>query len=186
MIAALFELLEEGQGPPNTDALVERSGVSAASIFRYFDNLDDLQRQTIDEHFARFAPLFDVPAIGDGLLARRVKRFVDARLDLYEAIAPVARLARARAYEQPVLGASLRDTRRRLYDQVTAHFAPELHARTPAAAADLTDLTAAVTSFEAWDLLTEAGRTRRQVQRAWTTGLSALLASRSGDPEARR
>jgi AcrR family transcriptional regulator len=176
VIESVLELLAEGAAPPTTDAIVARSGVSLSSIFRYFENLDDLQQQAIDTHLARHAPLFEVPGLGEGPLDDRVRRFTAARLDLYEAIAPVGRLARARAPEHARIEASLVDTRATMAAQVEAHFAPELADRSPAAADDLVVLVASLTSFEAWDLLTRShARTRPQVRRAWSTALLTLL-----------
>lgn len=177
VIDALYSLLQEGVVPVTTDAIVERSGVSLSSIFRYFESIDELQQQTITSHFQRFAHLFEIPAIGIGSPADRIQRYVDARLDLYTAIAPIGRLARARSIEQPMIRASLQQTRVRFSQQATTHFATELATRTPAEAEDLVDLVDSLTSFEAWDLLTVGhDRTRPQIRRAWNTGVSALLA----------
>jgi AcrR family transcriptional regulator len=176
VIDALFSLLGEDGRPPTTETLVERSGVSLSSLFRYFASIDDLQQQTIESYFDQFAPLFEVPDIGNGAQPARIRRFADARLDLYEAIAPIARLARARSLDHPRLAETLHQTRSRLADQVGEHFAPEVRQRTRARGEDLVILASSMTSFEAWDLLTATHhRTRAQVHRAWTTGLAALL-----------
>ena len=176
MIDALLGLLHEHPVVPSADAIAERSGVSLSSLFRYFDDLGDLQRQTIETHFERSASLFELPAIGEGPLEDRIKRFVDARLDLYDAIAPLARLARARAIEPGLIADSLHQTRTRFAAQVGRHFSPEVDTCSPAAGEDLVALVDTLTSFEAWDLTTAThGRTRRQVRRAWTTALTALL-----------
>lgn len=175
VIDAFFDLLAEDQRPPTAETLAARSGLSQSSLFRYFDNLDDLQRQAIDTHFARHAEQFALPDQDGAPLATRIKGLVAARLDLHETVAPVARLARSRALGNPVLGATLQVTRQELSSQVTGHFAPELDQLSPAAAGDLVDLIATLTSFEAWELMAETDRTRRQIQRAWTTALTALL-----------
>ncbi len=176
VIDALYELLREGRSPVTTDDIVERSGVSLSSIFRYFTGIDDLQQQTIEHHFARHAGLFEVPAPGEGTRAERIRTYVEARTTLHEAIAPIARLARVRAREQPTVAASLEETRQRFARQVRTHFAPEVATRTPALADDLVAVVASLTSFEAWDLLvTTHGRSTAQVRRAWTTALDALL-----------
>lgn len=177
VINAFFALLAEDQRPPTAEALVAQSGISQSSLFRYFDNLDDLQRQAIDTHFARYAERFALPAQDGSPVDVRIKGLVAARLVLHETVAPVARLARSRALEHPMLATTLHVTRQGLTAQVTAHFAPELDALTPAAAGDLVDVIATLTSFEAWELLAETGRTRRQIQRAWTTALTTLLAA---------
>ena len=177
VIDAMFELIGEGHLPPTVDALSERAGVSVSSVFRYFDNLDDLLQQTVTRYFERFAPLFEVPAAPDGDLDARAAALVDARLDLYEAIGPIARMARIRAADQPQLATVLADTRRTLEAQVRTHFAPDLAGRTPADADDRVALVDSLTAFEAWDLLTGThGRDRRLVRRAWLAGLHDLLA----------
>ncbi|MFP4513931.1 MAG: TetR/AcrR family transcriptional regulator [Acidimicrobiales bacterium] len=176
VVDAMFELLTEGDVPPSVDDIADRARVSVSSIFRYFENLDDLQRQTIDRYFERFAPLFDVPST-DGDLDDRIAALVDARLTLYEAIAPLARLARVRAGDQPVIAASLAETRRFHGAQLRTHFAPDLVGLARAETDDRLDLVDTLTAFEAWDLLRDTRqRSRRQIRRIWLTGVRAVLA----------
>jgi AcrR family transcriptional regulator len=175
VVGAVFTLLQEGLYPPPVEAIAERAGVSASSVFRYFDSLDDLQHQTIQRYFERFAPLFIIPGLGQGLLDERIAILVDARLDLYEAIGPLARLARARALDTLRLARTLAETRTMLAGQVREHFAAELATRSPASGDDLVALIDCLTSFEAWDLLRTAhDRSRSQIRRVWVTGLHAL------------
>lgn len=175
VIDALFDLLQEEGSIPGADTIARRAGVSVSSIFRYFENLDDLQQHTIERYFERFAPLFEVPGLAEGPLEARIERYVDARTRLYGSIAPIARLARARSLDQPRIAETLHRTRRDLADQVRAHFGPEVGARSPQAGEDLVGSISTLTSFEAWDLLgRELGRTGRQVRRAWTTAIRDL------------
>lgn len=175
VIDALFALLDEG-GRPSTEEIAARAGVSVSSLFRYFDSIDDLQRQMIEVHFERFGPLFAVPAIGSGERDERVARFVDARLELHDAVAPAARLARARAFDQPVIADTLARTRGMLSAQIREHFAAELDAVSPAVATDAVDAIDGLTSFETWDLLSAThGRSNRQLRRSWTRAIAAVL-----------
>ena len=177
VVDAMFELLQEGQLPPAVEAIAERAGVSVSSVFRYFENLDDLQQRTIERYFERFASLFTIPAIGQGPLDDRIKRLVDSRLDLYEVIGPIARMARARAVDSPRLARTLDQTRSMQAGLVRTHFTPELGSLTPARGDDLVMLIDSMTSFEAWDLLrTTHRRSRQQIRRAWLVGLKALCA----------
>ncbi len=177
VVDAMFALLQEGHLPPPTELIAERAGVSVSSVFRYFDDLDDLQRETIDRYFDRFAPLFVVPDIGEGDLDDRIARFVDARLTLYEATEPIARMARFRAVEHEVMARTLKQTRASLAGQVRDHFAPELQTRSRAEADDVTGVLDTLTAFESWDLLRAGhGRSRVQIRRAWVRGIGALLA----------
>lgn len=176
VIDSMFALLSEGHVPPSVDDVAARSGVSVSSVFRYFDGLDDLHEQTIERYFERFAALFELPDPA-GTAEGRIRTFVDARLDLYGTIAPIARMARLRAPEHPRIATTLHATRAHLAAQVRTHFAPDLGACTAAEADDRVAVIDSLTSFEAWDLLRAVhGRSRRQMERAWTAALRALLA----------
>jgi AcrR family transcriptional regulator len=176
VIDAVFELLGEGRVQPSVEEVAERAGVSVSSVFRYFDGLDDLHAETIRRYFERFAPLFDVPPVPDGPAAARIAAFVDARLELYETIAPIARMARARAASEPTFASTLGDARRRFARQVRDHFAPDLALRSATDAGDRVALVDALTSFESWDLLRTAhGHGPRVVRRAWLAGVERLL-----------
>ena len=47
VVDALLDLYREGNLSPGADAVAERSGLSRRSLFRYFDDLDDLCRAAI-------------------------------------------------------------------------------------------------------------------------------------------
>ena len=102
--------MREGRTPPSVEEVAERAGVSVSSVFRYFDSLDDLHAQTIERYFERYEPLFEVPARPDGSTAERVAALVDARLELYETIAPIARAARVRAASEEGIAAYVYET----------------------------------------------------------------------------
>ncbi len=170
---ALVDLLSEGAGVPGAEEIAARAGVSVSSLFRYFDGLEDLKNQTIERYLARYASLLDVPDLGEGELAERIDGFVEARLRLYDAVAPISRLARARAYDQPAMAAPLAQTRAMFVDQIRRHFAPEL---TGADALHRVIQIDALTSFESWDLEhTAHGHAVAEVRSAWRSGLSRLL-----------
>jgi TetR/AcrR family transcriptional regulator of autoinduction and epiphytic fitness len=177
VIDAVFSLLDEGVVPPATEAIAERAGVSVSSVFRYFDSLDDLQTQAVERHFERFAPLFEIPALGVGSLDERIGKLVTARIALYRTVGSAARLARARALDHPVLAQHLARTRRLLARQLRLHFADELRVLPRPAADDLVGLIDTLTSFESWDLLRAThDRSDRLIRRAWVDGLARLLA----------
>lgn len=175
VLDAMVDLLREGRTPPTTQEIAERAGVSAASIFRYFDGLDELRSHTIAHFLGRYQHLFDVPPATGGL-DERIGSYVDSRLRLYEAIAPVARMVRARQYDEPQLGEQLHAVRRQQAAQARAHFAAELDPLGASARDDLAGLVVTTTAFEAWDHLTgDLDRTTKQVRRSWVTALRALL-----------
>lgn len=176
VIDAVFEVLQEGKLPPSIDEIAVRAGVSTASAFRYFDGLADMQRQAFVRFQERFGHLYDIPAAGAGSREDRVVAFVDARLRLYDAVAPMLAIARARALEHDPAAEAVASSREKLADQVRAQFAPELAASTPSAGAELVALIDSLTSPESWDIAERAhGRSRRQIRRAWLLGVNAIV-----------
>ncbi|HEY5662982.1 MAG TPA: TetR/AcrR family transcriptional regulator [Ilumatobacter sp.] len=173
---AMIDLVFEGNLPPTADQVAARAGVSVASLFRYFETLDDLRRQTIDTYFDRYAHLFDIPGVGEGPLDERIAHFVESRATLYETTEPMCRLVRLRAHDVEEANQLVHLINATLADQVRHHFDPELARLAPAAADDITIAACALTSFESWDLVSrQLGRTPPQVRRAWERALSHLL-----------
>jgi AcrR family transcriptional regulator len=171
VVDALVDLLAEEAGVPGAAEIAARAGVSVSSLFRYFDGLEDLKNQTVERYFSRYASLFEIPHLGEGTRGERIDTFIDARLRLYEAIAPIARLARARAYDQPAMAVPLARARTTLLDQIEVQFATEV-----AAHPMLVALIDALTSFESWDLQhTAHGCTAAEVRSGWRYGLDRLL-----------
>jgi TetR/AcrR family transcriptional regulator of autoinduction and epiphytic fitness len=175
VIDALLSLIDESHVPPSADDIAQRAGVSVSSLFRYFESLDDLQEQTIERHYERFAPLYEIAGMGVGSRADRIDRLVDARITLYRSIAPVARLARSRSLDNPRLAERLAEMRSRFSRQIRDHFAPELATLPRADGNDLVVLLDTLTSFESWDIArTTRGYSERLLGRAWTAGVAGI------------
>lgn len=175
VVDAMIDLVLDGHTPPSADDIAARAGVSTASVFRYFDSLDDLRRQGIQRYFERYDHLLDVPDIGEHGVDRRIATFVEARQRFYETIDPMARLARAQALTVPELDETLGRVRATLTDQLSEHFAPELADLRPGRRRELVGLLAALTSYETWEQLRRQGFDRVTVGRAMRTGVERLL-----------
>jgi AcrR family transcriptional regulator len=181
VVDALLDLYREGNLSPGTDELVERSGVSRRSLFRYFDDLNDLCRAAIARQIARASHLIAIQGIGVGPLDDRITRLVRQRADLYHAIAPAARVGRLRAPFQPVVAEQVRQSRAVLRRQVEKHFAPELDRLTPECCRETLDAADLLCSFESFALLRETqGLNRQQYQRTIRRALTALLEDAAG------
>jgi len=176
VVEAALTFVDEGELDPSVEELTRRSGLSARSIFRYFEGLDDLRRAVIREHLERIRPMLLIPDLGKGPLDQRIRRFVETRLKVNEAIAGPARTARLRAPYAPFIADDIHQYRKALEAQLREHFAPELKARSRADAEDLVALIDVIVSFDGWDLLVnEHSRSRPQIRRAWTYALTQLL-----------
>src|SRR5688500_3891186 len=60
VIDALIELFEEGSYTPSSAEVAERAGISPRSLFRYFDDVDDLNRAAVDRHIDTHRALFEI------------------------------------------------------------------------------------------------------------------------------
>lgn len=173
---AMIDLVFEGNLPPSANQVAERAGVSIASLFRYFETLDDLRTEATEIYFERHGHLFDIDDIGEGSLHRRIDNFVRSRATLYETTEPMARLLRIRANEMDGANDLLQRVRATRADQVRHHFDHELRAMTNAVRDDLVAIIVTMTSFESWDQMRSGhGRTNRQIRRAWSAALDQLL-----------
>ena len=169
-------LVDEGVVDPSIDQLTERSGLSARSIFRYFDGLDDLRRAVIRHYFERLQPLLEAEEAGDGSLDSRIKRFCETRIRFNQSIEGPARTAQARAHVTPVIAEDIQYYRQVLDASVRKHFAPELKRHSKTEADDLIAIIDVLVSFDAWDQLTrDHGRSKTQIKRAWSMALTTLL-----------
>src|SRR4051794_40962540 len=91
VVDALLTLFREGDLNPSVATVAERSGVSLRSVFRYFDDLDEMGRIAIARHTDTVRHLFPLPKIGRGSRAERINRMADHRVTLYDAVAPIVR-----------------------------------------------------------------------------------------------
>ena len=181
MLDAVIELFTEGDFDPNPDVVAQRVGVSARSVYRYFEDHDALVRAAIDRKQEQVRPLFVIHEIGEGDLDGRIERFVDSRLRLYEAIAPAARVARARATVVPIMREQIEQTRRRLRQQVEKHFAPELRALDPRGRRAASGAVDTLSEFESLDhLRLHRGFSERETRMVLIDALHVLLRGRHG------
>lgn len=175
---AMIELVLEGHLPPSAEQLAQRSGVSVASVFRYFDGLDDLRWSATEVYLQRYDHLFEVPDIGEGPLSDRIGRLVDARLRLYDVAGPMGRLVRIRSHDDATALANLTRLRHTYADQLRHHFDTELSIIASDERSDLVDAIATLTSFESWDHLRHhLHRDDADIRRAWVRSVARLFAS---------
>jgi len=177
VIDALVALFEEGSYTPSSGEIAERAGISPRSLFRYFDDVDDLNRAAVERHVSTHRALFEPGLDADAPTPEKIRAFVEARVRLHEAVAPGARAARLSAHRSEVVAQQLHDTRIFLRRQVERVFACEL-------AGDRAALLPAVDelcSFEAYEFLRTGHRmSRPKATAAITAALHKLLDDERG------
>jgi AcrR family transcriptional regulator len=176
VLDAVHQLFVEGHLLPTVEDVAARSGVSLRSIYRYFPDRDELLQAALGRRMQVAEPFFWLDDIGSGPLGERIERFVDHRMDLYDKMAPTARVALQAASTAPVIAEVVRRRRTQLTEQTRKHFAPELDALAKADADDVLAAVDVLCQFEAVEtLLVERGLSRSRTHRVLVRALRALL-----------
>jgi AcrR family transcriptional regulator len=158
VVQALLALYNEGNLDPSTEEIAARSGVSARSLFRYFDDVDDLSSAAIAQQQDNVRHLLPLNATADEPLADRIAALVRQRRDLFEAIESAATVSRLRAPFQLVVADRLTEGRSFLRQQIRTLFAGDLALMPPSVASARLAAADVVTSFESWRLLRDDQR----------------------------
>jgi AcrR family transcriptional regulator len=125
VVDALLGLFRDGNYQPSAVEVAARSGLSLRSLFRYFDDVDDLHRAAAARQIALALPLLE-PGIGpDAPTLDKIRAVVRARVRLFEEIGPSARALRACAHRHKPLAAELARNRAFFRRQLAVLFAPE-------------------------------------------------------------
>jgi len=176
VIAALLEIIREGNLRPGASEIADRAGVSHRSIFRYFDDLDDLVRTAIDHAFEQAGPMADIPDIGSGSFDERIASFVDARLALFESVDGTMQLARMRAPSIPSIDEGIAEIAAMFKNQIAEHFAQELAAVDEVDRDLLVDGVLVLTSYDSFTI--HRRLLHHDIDRmgaAWVCALGAML-----------
>jgi len=172
VLDALVGLFEEGTYQPSTAEIAERAGISPRSLFRYFEDVDDLHRAAIQAQLERARPLLDPDVDPAAPVRTKIERVVDARVRLYETIAPAARAGRVAAHRRPLIAASVDESRAYLRTQLRRLFANEVRGER----AGLLPAIDVLCSFESYDLLrVHQGLSRSKTVAALVAALTQLL-----------
>jgi TetR/AcrR family transcriptional regulator of autoinduction and epiphytic fitness len=177
VIDALIELFGEGLYQPSSAEIAERASISPRSLFRYFDDVDDLNRAAVERHLNTHRALFEIDIDPEAPTETKIEQFVDARVHLHETVAPAARAARLVAHRREVIDAQLYDTRRFMRTQVHSTFARELDGERAALLPAVDELC----SFEAYEFMRNGHRmSRAKATAALTAALTQLLNTERG------
>jgi AcrR family transcriptional regulator len=176
VVEALLDLYRQGQLAPSADAIARQAGVSPRSLFRYFDDIDALIREAVRQQQAHLAPRLHLDLDPALPFDERMARFIATRLDLYDAMGQVARVARSIAAQQPSVREELTRIRALLRGQIEAAFEPELRARPGSARAHALAAADVLASWESVDLLrSDQGLDRDAVAATLAAGLRGVL-----------
>jgi TetR/AcrR family transcriptional regulator, regulator of autoinduction and epiphytic fitness len=152
-VDALIALYREGRYTPTAVEIAERAGLSVRSLFRYFDDVDDLAGAAIDHQASLAYPLLTVDAAPHDPLEVRITQLVESRVHQFEILAPAAIAARVVAHRRPAVAAELAEVSGARRDQIRSLFSAELSAMGPHDARRTLAAVDVMCSFEAYRLL---------------------------------
>jgi AcrR family transcriptional regulator len=123
-VSALLDLYADGEPNPSAARVADVAGVSERSVFRYFDDMEDLASAAVELQWDRVKPLYlDLDSTGD--FETRLQSIVNHRLRLHESIAGVFKVATMTAIRGPAVALAVEQRRQYLRSQTTQQFASE-------------------------------------------------------------
>lgn len=176
VIRALLELIQEGELQPGAAEIAERAGVSHRSIFRYFEDLDDLVRTAVDQALNDALAYAGIDQIAQGTLAERAHSLAVSRLRLYEQVDGAMQVVRMRSYSIPSIDREVAAVWEIFRIQIRDHFSIELAAVDAPASTYLIDAVLTLTSYDSCSTHQRLlGRSHEQIVESWTTAVVSLL-----------
>ncbi len=178
---AILDLLREGNMRPSAYEVATRAGVSERTVFRHFEDLDQLFVAAAEHQARRIAALLDRP-LTKGVRSKRINELVRRRAVLYEEITPVRRAALRHAPFHAALRSGLDRLHLVLRQQMEATFAVELESLPTRRRRDLAEALDVAVSWSAWEALRADQRLpSARAAAAMELTLAALLAVTCGD-----
>ncbi len=110
VVSALLELYSQGEVQPPAARIAEMAGVSERSVFRYFDDMEDLASCAITVQWERIRSLYET-LDSSGNLTQRINSIIDNRLKLYDKVGNVMRVAVVAAYKSQVVALAVKERR---------------------------------------------------------------------------
>ncbi len=174
VIVSLSQLIDEGSLDSSVPEIADRAGVSHRSVFRYFVDLDDLVRLSVDHAIRKAMPLRTITDLGVGPLERRIDIYVETRLQVHASVYTLSRVAHVKAQKIPAIEEGLRALTAITRSQMAEHFAVERD-RSPDPEI-LLDALMVTTSFGAYDYQRRLlGHGLERIRHVWRSSLSAQL-----------
>lgn len=126
IVDALLGLIENGETEISAALIASKAGLSERSIFRYFDDVNDLYRSVCDLAFSKEIEYALIDDAGVGSLDTKIENFVNQRVRIYTMNEKIAPAARSFAFKNPIIKNQLVVGRKLLRTQIVKHFAEEL------------------------------------------------------------
>ena len=153
IVDALLGLIENGETEISAALIASKAGLSERSIFRYFDDVNDLYRSVCDLAFSKEIEYALIDDVGIGSLDTKIENFVNQRVRIYTMNEKIAPAARSLAFKNPVIKNQLVLGRKLLRTQIMKHFAEELSVFDKQQQQVAVAIIDSLTTFEYYDMM---------------------------------
>jgi len=153
IVDALLGLIENGETEISAALIASKAGLSERSIFRYFDDVNDLYRSVCDLAFSKEIEYALIDDVGIGSLDTKIENFVNQRVRIYTMNEKIAPAARSFAFKNPIIKNQLVVGRKLLRTQIIKHFAQELSVFDKQQQQVAVAIIDSLTTFEYYDMM---------------------------------
>jgi len=153
IVDALLGLIENGETEISAALIASKAGLSERSIFRYFDDVNDLYRSVCDLAFSKEIEYALIDDAGVGSLDTKIENFVNQRVRIYTMNEKIAPAARSFAFKNPIIKNQLVVGRKLLRNQIITHFSEELSALDKQQQQVAVAIIDSLTTFEYYDMM---------------------------------
>ncbi len=173
-VEGMIALIQSGNIHPTARQIADRAGVSRRLVYYHFSDIDTLFLTAASLHATRYRSLI-TPLPSRWPLELRIRAICHQRRQLFEAMAPVHRVAIARTHGLVGLEKFLVDHRSLLRNQLAATLTSEIHARGNVGA-ELLEALDLATGWEYWFGLRDRGHhSPSSAERAIIFAVTSLL-----------
>jgi TetR/AcrR family transcriptional regulator of autoinduction and epiphytic fitness len=170
---AMFDLIRETGEVPTAKEVADRAKLSRRTVFRLFDDLEDVQRAAMEMQRAEVMARFPAPT-GGGSLDGKIDALVQHRSALYEYIMPLRRVAERLKHRNRLVRESQATNRKLARAHLEGLFAADLPSGAEREA--VVDALLVATAWSAWaHLRDDHGLDRERSKAAMRTAVAALL-----------
>jgi len=153
IVDALLGLIQNGETEISAALIASKAGLSERSIFRYFDDVNDLYRSVCDLAFSKEIEYALIDDAGVGSLDTKIENFVNQRVRIYTMNEKIAPAARSFAFKNPIIKNQLVVGRKLLRNQIITHFSEELSAFDKQQQQVAVSIIDSLTTFEYYDMM---------------------------------
>jgi AcrR family transcriptional regulator len=174
IVAAMVEIVREGDIGPSAADVAARAGVGLRSVFRHFNDMESLYREITEVIEVELRAVAARPFKG-GSWRERVLEMIDRRGPGFDQIAPMRRASDARRHGSPVLQDDHNRLTLTLRELLRAQLPPDAVDKPTFAALEL------LLSYEAWNRLrVDQGLSAAEARKALRVAVKGLIGDGDG------